>query len=299
VRAHLYADDTLVYGFCPSETPEHHNRLVAYIEDVAAWTNANRLQLNSAKTEVLWCGSRRRMLHLPSTQPLVICHNTVLPSTVVRDLSIWTDSGLTMSPHITKVVAGRYAMLRQLRGVRKSLSRDSLTSLVAALLLTRLDYCKAVLAGLSYVQLDRLQSVIRTAARLIFSARRRDHVTPMLEQLHRLPMRERIDYKLCVLVYRCLNNIAPAYLASDFQRVSGVGSRRRLRSAETAAILIPRTRTTLGDRSFLVVAARAWNALPDSVTSAPSLLTFRRLLKTHLFCRTYYHGNCEAQWPSG
>jgi Reverse transcriptase (RNA-dependent DNA polymerase) len=53
LRAHLYADDTQVYGFCPpSETTDLHNRLVTCIEDVAAWTNANRLQLNSAKTEV-------------------------------------------------------------------------------------------------------------------------------------------------------------------------------------------------------------------------------------------------------
>ena len=107
------------------------------------------------------------------------------------------------------------------------------------------------------VRLDRLQYVIKRAARLIFSARRRDHVTPLLEQLHWLPVRERIDYKLFVLVYCYLNNIAPAYLASDLQRVSGVQSRRQLRSAETAAILIPRTRTTLDDRSFPVVAALA------------------------------------------
>jgi hypothetical protein len=116
-------------------------------------------------------------------------------------------------------------------------------------------------------------------------------VTLLLEQLNWLPVCERIDYKLWVLVYRCLNNIAPAYLASDFQRVSRVRveSRRRLHSAETAVILIRRMLTTLGDRSFPVVAVRAWNALPDSLTSDPSLLTVRRLLKTHLFRRAYYH----------
>jgi hypothetical protein len=101
---------------------------------------------------------------LPTTQQLVICHNTVLPSTVVRDLGVRIESGLTMSPHITKVVAGYNAVLRQLRGVRKSLSRESLTSLVVALMPTRLDYCNAVLARLCNVQLHHLQSVFRTAA---------------------------------------------------------------------------------------------------------------------------------------
>jgi hypothetical protein len=111
----------------------------------------------------------------------------------------------------------------------------------------------------------------------------------MTFQQHWLRVRERIVYKMCVLVYRCLNNIAAAYLTSDFQRVSGVESSRRLRSAETAAVLIPRMRTTLGDRSFPVVVSRTWNALPDSVTSGPSLLTLRRLHNTHLFRRAYYH----------
>jgi hypothetical protein len=101
------------------------------------------------------------------TQSLVICLNIVLPSTVVRDLGVWIDSCLTMSLDITKVVTGCYAVLRELRGVRKSLSRELLTSLVVALVLIRLDYCSAVLAGLSNAQLDRL----------IFSVHRRDLVT--------------------------------------------------------------------------------------------------------------------------
>jgi hypothetical protein len=188
-----------------------------------------------------------------------------------------------MSPHVVKTAAGCFAVLRQLRSVRRSLSRESLTSLVVSLVLTRLDYYNAVLAGLPNCQIDRVQSVINTAARLIFSARRCDHVTPLLAQLHWLPVRERIDFKLCVLTYHCLNGTAPAYLARDFLRISSVESRQRLRSATTPALVIPQTRTTLGDRSFPVAAARAWNSLPDSVTSAPSLGAFRRLLKTICF----------------
>jgi hypothetical protein len=289
LRPHLYADDTQVYGFChPLEATSLQNQIVACVEDIAAWTTANRLQLNAAKTEVLWCCSRRRMHQLP-TQPLVVRGGVVTPASVVRDLGVWIDSGMTMSSHVTKTAAGCFAVLRQLRGVRRSLSRESLTSLVVALVLSRLDYCNAVLAGLPENQLDRLQSVLKAAARLIFSARRYDHITPLLEQLHWLPVHERIAYKLCVLAYRCLSGTAPDYLACDLQPVSGVESRRRLRSATTATLLVPRTRTTLGDRSFAVAAARAWNALPSGVTSAPSLTAFRRSLKTHLFRRVY---NC-------
>ena len=95
---------------------------------------ANRLQLNAAKTEILWCSSERRVDQLPSL-PFLICGSSVGPSSVVRDLGVWIDNGLTMSTHITKVVAGCFDSLRQLRSVRRSLSHKSFTRLVVALVL--------------------------------------------------------------------------------------------------------------------------------------------------------------------
>jgi hypothetical protein len=180
------------------------------------------------------------------------------------------------------------APLVLLRSVRRSLSRDSLIRLVVALVLTRLDYCNALLAGLPAVQLNRLQSVINAAARLVCSARWNDHVTPLLRHLHWLKIPERIEYKLCVLAYRCLNGTGPDYLARDLRRVADLPSRQRLRSASTAELVVPATRRkTLGDRSFPVAAARAWNALPSALTSSPSLSTFRRSLKTYLFTKSF------------
>jgi len=113
--------------------------------------------------------------------------------------------GLTMSTHITKVVAGCFASLRQLRSVRRSLSHESFTRLVVALVLAQLDYCNGVLAGLPASQLSRLQSVLHAAARLIYGVRRYDHVTPLLQQLHWLSVPEQVTFKLCVMVYRCLH----------------------------------------------------------------------------------------------
>jgi hypothetical protein len=83
----------------PSETARLHSQLVARVEDVASWTEANRRQLNAAKTEVLWCSSRRQMHQLP-IQPLTACGSCVSPASLVRDLGVCIDSGLTMSPHV-------------------------------------------------------------------------------------------------------------------------------------------------------------------------------------------------------
>ena len=136
--------------------------------------------------------------------------------------------------------------------------------------------------------MDRLQSVQNAAARLIFRARRYDHVQPLLCSLHWLWVPERISFRLAVLVYRCLHGSAPGYLASDLQRVSDLGARRRLRSSSTSALVAPRTvRATIGDRAFPAAAASVWYSLPETVRSSPSLPVFCSRLKTELFARSY------------
>ena len=161
-------------------------------------------------------------------------------------------------------------------------------SLVVSLVLTRLDYGNATLAGLPSYLVDRLQSVLNAAARLIYSVRRYDHVTPLLRELHWLRAPQRIEFKLAVLVFRCLNGLAPSYLTDDVCRVADVESRRRLRSASTSALIVPQTRrSTLGDRAFPVAAARVWNRLPTYVIQSTSLPVFRSRLKTELFARSY------------
>ena len=134
----------------------------------------------------------------------------------------------------------------------------------------------------------QLSTLLTTCIRLVFSARKYDHVTLLLQELHWLQAPERILFRLAVLVYRCLHGLAPSYLAAELHRVSDVDSRRRLRSASSAALIIrPTLRSSIGDRSFPVAAARTWNSLPPSVTASQSVQTFRKRLKTELFQRSY------------
>jgi len=176
------------------------------------------------------------------------------------------------------------AVLRQLRSIRLSVSPTVLQSLFVSLVLSRLDYGNATLAGLPGNQLDRLQSVINAAARFVCSARKYEHITPLLRDLHWLPVRERIGFKLAVLVFRCLHGTAPPYLANELCRVADIDARRWLRSASTSALVTPSSLcSTIGDRAFFVAAPRVWNSLPSSVTASQTLGTFRRRLKTHLF----------------
>jgi len=90
---------------------------------------------------------------------------------------------------------------------------------------------------------------------------------------------ERIAFRLAVLVYRCLHGTAPVYLSADLLRVSDVGSRQRLRSATTSALIGRRTqRSTIGDRAFAAAAPAVWNSLPEDVRATTLLQLFRRRL---------------------
>ena len=113
-------------------------------------------------------------------------------------------------------------------------------------------------------------------------------ITPFFRELHWLKVPERIQFSLCVLAYRRLNDTAPSYLAEILHLTAVVGSRRRVRSASTSTLVISSTWCTmLGDQAFPVAAAWAWNALPLSVHSVPLLLQFCRDLKTSLFQSSY------------
>jgi len=113
------------------------------------------------------------------------------------------------------------------------------------------------------------------------------HVTPLLQELHWLRIEQRIEFKLSVLVFCCLNGLAPSYLSRDLLRVSDLVARQRLRSSSSSTLVVPPTRlSTAGDRASPVAAARTWNSLSRSLTSLSSLASFRRQLKT-LFVQSF------------
>jgi len=118
---------------------------------------ANRLQLNPAKTEILWCTSTRRKHQIP-TGPVRIGNTTVLPVSQVRDLGVHLDADVTMKAHVTATVRACFSALRQIRSMRRSLARHALLTLIRALVVSKVDYCNTVLAGAPGHLLDRLQS---------------------------------------------------------------------------------------------------------------------------------------------
>ena len=231
-----------------------------------------------------------RRFHLCPTDPINLCGSWIIPAASVRDLGIIIDNGLTMIPHVNKLIGLCYFNIRQLRTIRRSLTRDAAHALVRALIHSRLDYCNGLLSGLPDYMMGRLQSVLKSAARLVLKMPPRSSTSEaMVNILHWLPFPHRITYKLAVMTYKCLHGLAPPYLSGRFTSVSDVPGRSMLRSNtfDRQQLLLPRTKTaTIGPRGFYYAGPHSWNSLPVVLRNNPmSMFTFRKNLKTALYRR--------------
>ena len=145
--------------------------------------------------------------------PLCVCADDVAPTKYVRDLGIYIDSDMSMKTHVSRTVSSCFATLRHIRSIRRCVCQPVLLSLVTSLVLTRLDYGSVTLNGIIKRLMDRLQSVLNAAARLVHNSRKYDRISPLLRDLHWLCVPERIKFRLAVLVFHCRNQTAPNYLA--------------------------------------------------------------------------------------
>ena len=169
--------------------------------------------------------------------------------------------------------------------LRGFLTESQLKTIVHSLVISKLDYNNGLLSGCSKGLVTKLQSVQNAAAKFIFGIKRYDRVTPPLQQLHWLPVSHRIQFKLLLICYKCLNGLGPRYL-SDL--LIPYRPQRTLRSDSANLLVVPRTSLkTYGDRAFSVIVPQLWNKLPNSVKDCSSVSAFKKALKTHLFRKAF------------
>ena len=165
--------------------------------------------------------------------------------------------------------------------IRKYLDKEPAATLIHAYITSKLDYCNSLLVGMPKFQLQRLQYVQNTAARVVCQGRKYDHITPMLQELHWLPIHYRTVFKIILTVFKCLNTDAPEYLKSKlhYRQYS-----RSLRSVSNKLLEEPRSRTkTYGDRASSNIAPRLWNSIPNDIRHIMNIQTLKTKLKTYLF----------------
>jgi len=172
---YIYADDTQLIGCA-----EISDDVIA----VGDWCAFRRLQLNPSNTELIWFSLRVILRKIAANDlSLRVDNDVVTPVDAVI-----LDPELTMQRHVNTVASACVCHIRRLKQIRRLLGPEVTATLISAFVLSRLDYCNAVLAGLPKVTIAPLQRSRNAAARLVLRLALHDHVTTALRHLQWLPV---------------------------------------------------------------------------------------------------------------
>ena len=216
---------------------------------------------------------------------------SIHPVSSARNLGVIFDSELSFAQHISALSKSCFCHIRNLRKIRSSIDLPTATTIAVSLIHSKLDYCNSLFLNLPNTQLDKLQSILNSAARAITSSSKYSHITPILKSLHWLKIRERIHYKVLSLTYSTIQFNQPSYLRNLLTIQNTINTR----SSSTTTLIRPSNPSNLviTNRSFTITAPCLWNQLPldlrlpatpdqTSILSLSSAV-FHKRLKTHLF----------------
>ena len=278
---HLYADDTQDYlAFQMSSLTIALDSVSKCVSDVSTWLAKNGLSCNNDKTEFMLIRSMY-MRSIPDIPALKVVDCVVNPSDSARNLGVIFDKLFTFKQHVSSVVRSGNLGIRNISQIRKYLTTDTAKVYTQMLITSRLDFCNSLLYDLPSATVSPLQRVQNTAARLVTRSRKSVHITPILSDLHWLPVAQRIKFKILVFTYKAIHDLAPGYIC---ELISARRHSRVLRSTNDVKLHQPVTAVpSYGDRAFSVAAPLLWNELATSLTSCTDIESFKALLKTHLF----------------
>ena len=285
---HLYADDTQLYlsfNFQDATSQlECLHQMQDCVGNIKNWMVSNKLKLNDEKTEIMYISSRFYQQQI-ILQDFTIDNVKIVPAKSVRNIGIMFDNQMTMGAQVTSVCKAAHFHLRNIGRIRKSITYDACEKLIHAFVTSRLDCGNATLYGLPEYQNSRLQRMLNIAARILTLSPMFNNITPVLVELHWLPIVQRIEYKILLTTFKALHGKAPQYICD---LLKSKPNPRALRSSEAHLLAVPSTRTkTYGDRAFAAAAPKLWNKLPDGLRAFTEINAFKRELKTFLFKTAY------------
>ena len=275
-----FADDTqLQKSSSMDRISQSLSNMKCCISQIKIWMSANKLKLNDEKTEVLFIHSNSKDTILSK---FIIGEVSIPFSSHARNLGVVLTDNLSLEKHVSIVCRSAFIQLRNISNIRQYLDISSTKTLMSSLVLSKLDYCNSLLFGTPKKVIHKLQKVQNSAAKIVFGAKKYDHVSPLLKKLHWLPITFRIEYKIASLCFKFFSDSNfPDYLSEVLTVYS---PNRNLRSSSDCRLLLPKQskKKTCGNRSFSYAAPYVWNSLPYSLRHSKSLNQFKKSLKTFL-----------------
>jgi len=179
--------------------------------EVRQWYLQNGLELNPDKSEALIVGMTNHLRAMTSSVSSVSVAGVDLPvADDIKVLGVMLDRRLSFHKHVSAVVRSCNYHAQAIRHMRHLLTTELAQTLACSLILSRIDYCNAVLHGASSYSIKRLQQIQNNAAQIVLEAPRRSHDSPLLRTLHWLPVQQRIEYKVALLTFKVCSTSTPA-----------------------------------------------------------------------------------------
>ena len=280
----FYADDTQLYiAFKRNNIIDVTTEISNCVKTVKEWSRINGLKLNDIKTEFLHGSSRHRLTNPIST--LDLDGTVVHASNMCKNLGVTFDDKFTFENFVSHKCRSASYGLYKIGKIRDFLDKATTERLIHAFVMCHFDFCNSLLFGLPSHQIQRLQLIQNSAARLVTRTKKHTSITPILMNLHWLPIQSRIQYKILLFAYQCFHQFGPAYLVDLLTKYK---PERTLRSSNKSLFHVPQTTTrSYGERSFSYAAPVLWNKLPEHVRFIDSYEKFKISLKTHLFSTSY------------
>lgn len=274
-----YADDTQVIIPFEGDHLVTKAKFKLCMLTIASWMGKNFLQLNSNKTEILPFG-RAETLWSEEWWPDEL-GEALTPASHARNLGVLFDRNLSLEDHIKTLSGTCFGILRMLNKNFPWIPFEARKTLIQALIVSRIDYGSALLVGAREDLLSKLQVVQNMAARMALNKPRRTPSQPLLHAIHWVPIRKRAVFKFLIKVYRAKQGEGPLYLRN---KVKPYVPLRLLRSRDYNLLCSRRiNRSRMGGRAFSYLAPLHWNKLPEEIRGSPSLVHFKKALKTWLF----------------
>ena len=190
------------------------DRLECCISDIRAWMKLNLLKLNNDKTELLLLGTKHN-ISLAGELEIMMGNDTITNSMTAKNLGVHFDANLRGTIHMNKLSSSVFLTICNIAKIRSMLDIDSTKILVQIQIISKLDYCNSFLLCIPKYNTDKIQRLQNMACRVIFNLHKHDCITPYLKLLHWLKIDYRMQYKVTVLVFKCVHGLAPPYFVNS------------------------------------------------------------------------------------
>jgi hypothetical protein len=268
-------------SYTSDKEDEAREKIRQVFKIITEFMSDNHLKLNADKTVFIPITRKSK-----DFSPLVLDNNTLIrPSKEARNLGVFMQSNMSIDRHISHVRKTCQFHLRNIYQLKAVIPKEALPKVIYAYINSRYDFCNSLLSGATEKQIQKIQLIQNSCARILTNRPRTESITAQLRDLHWLPVKFRVKFKLLVMAHKVVyDEQYPAYI--DLRCRNPTRTTRSSSYVQLVSSYSPRLKS-VGGRSVTQQMIRTWNELPGSIRMEENLMKFRSLVKTYLFTQAF------------